>query len=225
MNGYNWIRIHVTASDGAIENMDAAINMDVYTAEKALGDDWIFYGDSITAAAMSQYSFGGVPAFSNLIHARASDHLPVQEDGGIGYLTSSDGAMYINTWLSLFPGKYVGLSYGTNDANGCTDPNIYYSNYVTMVQAVLRVGKIPVVPTVPWGRTSAIQKCGPGLVQKIEALYQAFPQIIHGPDLWTFFKTHQNLISNDNIHPNEQGMGACRQQWANQMLSVVYHAP
>ena len=42
---------------------------------------------------------------------------PAQEAGGIGFLTSADGAKYINTWLQLFPGKYVALSYGTNDAN------------------------------------------------------------------------------------------------------------
>lgn len=224
MLGYSWVRISVTASDGSAENMDARMNMDVYTAEKALADDWIFYGDSITAGAMDQYTVGGVPAFANLINAKLPDRFPVQEGGGIGYLTSSDGVKYIPTWLHLFPGKYVGLSYGTNDANSCIDANVYYSNYVMMVQDVLRSGKIPLVPKMPWSRSSAIQNCGPALIQKIEALYRAFPQIIHGPDLWTFFKTHQNLVSGDNVHPNGQGFGAYRQQWVNQMLSAVYQA-
>jgi hypothetical protein len=54
-------------------------------------------------------------------------------------------------------------------------------------------------------------------------LYKAFPQIIKGPDLWTFFKSHQNLISSDNIHPTgERGFGAYRQQWANLVLATVY---
>jgi lysophospholipase L1-like esterase len=225
MNGYNWIRIYVTSSDGSAENMDAAINMDVYTAEKALADDWIFYGDSITAMGMDQYTVGVVPAFANLINAKLPDRFPVQEGGGIGYLTSGDGVKYIPTWLSLFPGKYVGLSYGTNDANSCIGATVYYNNYVTMVQAVLKAGKIPIVPKMPWSRTSNIQSCGPALIQKIEVLYQAFPRIIHGPDLWTFFKMHQNLVSGDDIHPTNQGLGAYRQQWVTQVYSVVYKAP
>ena len=59
----------------------------------------------------------GVKAFAQLINARAPAYFPAQEAGGIGFLTSADGAKYINTWLQLFPGKYVALSYGTNDAN------------------------------------------------------------------------------------------------------------
>jgi hypothetical protein len=219
IQGYNWIRIVITALDGPTQNMGAAINVDVYTADQALGDDWIFYGDGITATAMNQYSIVGIPAFANLIYAKAPHYFPVEEDGGIGDLTSRDGARHMDTWLSLFPGKYVGLSYGTIEAWSCADPNVYYYNYVTMVQAVLRAGKIPVIPTIPWSK--AFQKCGPAFVQKVETLYKVFPQIINGPDFWNFFKAHQDLLSANNL-PNEQGMAAYRQQWADQMLSVVY---
>ncbi len=53
-------------------------------------------------------------------------------------------------------------------------------------------------------------------------LYRAFPQIIKGPDFWTFFQKHQDLISDDDIHPTQMGFGAYRQQWANMMLKEVY---
>jgi len=222
MTGDNWVRINVTAIDGSVQNYDVAINMDVFDVSGGVNDDWIFFGDSITAGAMDHTTVGGVASFAQLINASASGYYPIDESGGIGYLTSSDGAAHITTWLPLFLGKYVGLSYGTNDALGCVDPNTFYQNYLTMVQAVLAAGKIPVIPHIPWGRDSNLQNCIPGLNAKIDALYQAFPQIIRGPDLWAFFQAHQSLISSDNIHPTDTGFGAYRQQWANAMLQAVY---
>jgi lysophospholipase L1-like esterase len=219
--GYNWVRIDVSAIDGAAQNYDANINMDVFDAGPALLDDWIFYGDSITAGAMGhQVSASGVQAFSQLIHARVARRYPVQEGGGIGYLTSADGVKYMNTWLKLFPGRYVGLSYGTNDALGCISPDAFYNNYVTMVQDVLQAGKIPLVPHIPWARKANIQQCAPSLNARIDALYRAFPRIIRGPDMWTFFQSHQGLISSDDIHPNDAGFGAYRQQWANAIATI-----
>jgi GDSL-like Lipase/Acylhydrolase family len=222
MTGNNWIRINITNVDGHTENFNARINMDVYNASYALTDDWIFYGDSITAGAMGNTTINGVAGFAQLIHAKLPEHFPVQESGGIGYLTSSDGAEHIDTWLALFPGKYVALSYGTNDALGCVNPVDFYNNYLTMVQKVLNAGKILVVPHIPWGRSPNIQNCAPALNARIDALYKAFPQIIHGPDLWAFFQSHKDLISSDNIHPTPAGFAAYRQQWANAMLTEVY---
>lgn len=222
MAGYNWVRINVTKVDGSIENYDVSINMDVFDARTALASDWIFYGDSITAGAMGHQTLASVSAFAQLIHEKSSTNYPVQESGGIGYLTSADGVKYLHDWLGMFPGKYVGLSYGTNDALGCVSSDEFYSNYVTMVQDVLNAGKTPLVPHIPWGKNANIQKCAPALNAKIDALYQAFPQIIHGPDMWAFFQSHQDLISNDLIHPTDAGFAAYRQQWANTALASIY---
>lgn len=222
LHGSNWIRMTVTAVDGSPQNYDASLKMDVYAASYGTADNWIFFGDSITAGAMGHSTIDGVTAFAQLINAKIPAHFPVQEAGGIGYLKSADGAKYINAWLQLFPGKYVVLSYGTNDAIGCIDADIFYTNYVTMVQAVLSAGKIPVVPHIPWGRNANIQSCGPALNARIDALYQVFPQIIKGPDLWSFFQNNPTLISDDNIHPTFAGFAAYRQQWANAMLKAVY---
>src|SRR5579863_590464 len=144
MAGNNWLRIHVTAIDGATENNDANIKMDVFDANTATADDWIFFGDSITAITMAQSTIDGVKFFAQLINDKVPNDFPIQEAGGIGYVQSNTGAQYINTWLSLFPGKYVALDYGTNDANGCVSPASFYSNYVMMIQAVLKAGKIPI---------------------------------------------------------------------------------
>ena len=72
------------------------------------------------------------------------------------------------------------------------------------------------------GRSAKIQKYAPELNCKIDDLYRALPQIIKGPDFWIFFQKHQDLISDDDIHPTQMGFGAHRQQWANAMLAEVY---
>ncbi len=225
MTGDNWIRVNVTAIDGSSGNNDAMINMDVQDASSdGASDSWMFYGDSITQDGMAHEPVSGstAPNFSQLINSALPEYFPAAEDGGIGGLMSADGASHMNTWLSLFPGRFVGLAYGTNDANGCMSPTAFYNSYVTMVQAVQSAGKVPVVPTIPWARTQDVQNCGPGLNAKIQLLYQNFPQVVHGPDLWQFFITHQNLISGDNLHPSAAGYIAYRQQWADTMVANVY---
>ena len=224
MRGSNWVRIVVTAVDGAPQNEDVNIKMDIYATNYGVTDNWIFFGDSITAGAMGYPTVDGTKTFAQFISAKVPNHFPAQEAGGIGYLKSSDGAKYINLWLQLFPGRYVVLSYGTNDALGCIDAHVFYQNYAVMVQAVLRAGKIPIVPRMPWGRDANIQDCAPALNAGIDALYRAYPQIMKGPDFWSFFQNHPTLISNDGIHPTYPGFGAYRQLWADAMLEAVYRA-
>jgi hypothetical protein len=219
MNGANWIRINVTAVDGSEGNEYISINMDIYNAVPALNDDWIIYGSSSVEGALGHETINNVKALAQLVNAKDAARYPVQEDGGIGYLTTADGVKYLPGWLQLFPGKYVGLGYGNNDALDCVNPQTFYTNDVAMVEDVLHAGKVPVVPTLSWGKNANLQNCGPALNAKIAELYQAFPQIVHGPDLWDFFKAHPELISSDDIHPNDVGFGDYRQMWADVVLA------
>src|SRR5262249_36799668 len=227
-NGYNWVRLNATASDGSTGNMGIAVNMDVHNASAGVQDDWIFYGDSITEGAMGHNTEGGVSAFPQLINAQQSGNFPVEENGGIGFQTTMSALTYIDAQLALFAGTYAGLSYGTNDANsGCTSSSClssFYNNYAQLVQRALNAGKVPIVPTIPWGCTASLRTAVPLYNQQIQNLYAAYPQIVKGPDLYTFFQNNQGLISADCIHPSDTGMGAYRQQWANTMLTNVYGA-
>jgi lysophospholipase L1-like esterase len=235
LTGYNWIRINVTATDGVTNAFGVVLNMDVHDASAGLQDDWIFYGDSITEGAMNHY--GGAGTFGQMIHAASPAHFPAQEAGAIGGTLSQDGVNSINTWLPMFAGHFVAIAYGTNDAGWWEgDPNVsaqnFYNNYVTMVQAVLAAGKVPLVPHIPWGCTRQIQTYAPVLNQQIDALYAAYPQIIRGPDLWAFFQANPDLINKtasngdpDCVHPTEAGYWALRQQWANSALATVYTPP
>jgi hypothetical protein len=225
LTGYNWVRLNASASDGSSQNFDVALNLDVHDAGRGAQDGWIFYGDSITAGAMSVAPNGPTGTYAQLVNAQVPPNFPAQEDGGVGGLLSADGARLVPAWLGAYPGRYVGLSYGTNDAGYGVAPATFYANYEAMVKAVLAAGKVPVVPKIPWGRTAQIQANGPALNAQLDALYAAYPQVVRGPDFWAYFQGNQGLISSDNIHPTGPGDAAYRQQWADAMAQRVYGAP
>ena len=228
LSGYTWVRINISASDGSPGNYGVQINMDVFNPAE-IADDWIFYGDSITEAAMGHTTAaGGFQYVGDMVQSAIPGIFPLAENGGIGYQTASSAQSFIPPQLALFPGKYVGLAYGTNDANGGCGSSAclrqFYDAYAHLVQDVLRVHKIPVVPTIPWGCTASLRANAALYNREIEALYRAYPQVAKGPDFYTYFKDRQTLISADCIHPNdaaaEPGMGEYRRLWANTMIGV-----
>jgi lysophospholipase L1-like esterase len=232
LTGYNWVRIRVTDITGSVSNNNAQLNMDVYSAPSGLTDAWIFYGDSITQRGFDHDSQTiGSGNVSMYINAVKPSYFPLMENGGIGGFLSGDGATNISTWLPLFPGKYVGLNYGTNDANNAAagDPNFandFTTHMTTMLTAVVGAGKIPVMPkTLPWGGTTNLLANVPILNTRLTSLFASFPTAIHGPDLYAFYNANQSLIGGDGIHPTDpDGYAAYRNLWANALLANVYSA-
>jgi len=219
MRGASWVRLNVTAARGGYPS----INMDIYDADKGLNDDWIIYGSSTPSMAMGHTLKGKtLQSFSQMVNRAEPKYFPVQEDGSISGLAASDGAKNINTWLGFFPGRYVLLAFGANDAERCVDPSVFRADYVTMLNSVTNAGKIPVVPTFNWSKLEEVYNCGPALIKEIENLYVDYPNIVRGPDFWTYYKTNPELISSDNTHPTEIGLGLYRELWAKAMLATVY---
>lgn len=227
LTGYNWVRIRVTSINGVVANDNVALNMDVHDASLGNQDNWIAYGDSITQRGFD-HSDSILP---KLINTSNASYWPIIENGGIGGFLSADGATNISTWLPLFSGKYVCLNYGTNDANNAApgDPNVantFYTNMQTMVAAVLSAGKIPIIPKIPWGGTASLIANAPLINAKIAALYTAYPAIVPGPDLYSYFTANQSLIGGDGIHPTDpDGYTAYRNQWATWAIATIYTAP
>lgn len=146
----------------------------------------------------------------------------------------------MTTVLSAFPdAHFVTLNLGTNDLNGTghvwpdTASNVYEAQMTALVKQVIEAGRIPVVPTTPWAGTTcdssgALTNDNPATAGTpnywIEnTLYAEFPQILHGPDLWTYFNTHQSEINTSNCpHPTTAGQWDYRSLWGTTMLSGVY---
>jgi chitodextrinase len=170
MSGDNWIRIYITSgysNNDLTYHNNAQIKWDIYNASTGAQDSWMFYGDSITAFDMPNKPVGGEDTFANQINAWDPTYTPLQEGGGQGGWTSATAVESIlgsgdggNTpWLSIFPGRFVVLAFGTNDGNtgagntwsGVNDPNAvaFQDNMQTLITAVLNAGKVPIIPTIP----------------------------------------------------------------------------
>ena len=204
--GANWLRMNVLRGS---DPSNVTLNLDVYSAAQGPGDSWLFMGDSITHITFMR-AFSNLPS---LVRALRGDHIPAVLEAGIGGTRTIDAVGTFDKTVQDFPGKFVVLSYGTND-----DPSNFQME--TLVQKVIALGKTPVVPHMPWADGAAIQSKGPIINGVIDGLYGKYPQILRGPDLWEFFKANPSYIPPGDVHPNSAGQEALRHQWATVMASV-----
>ena len=154
-------------------------------------------------------------SFGNMVAAITGLSPPIQENGGMPYLTSTQYQGLLGNYLANFPGHFVTLNLGTNDAESATTAAQFYTSMATMVQQVIAAGKIPVVPTPPWTCDTQRAPNMPTILAAVQQLYTNYPQIIHGPDLYSYFSANQSYIqSNDCVHPNAAGQAIYRQMWA-----------
>ena len=216
---YNWVRIKVNKVDNA-SGPKAAINLDVYSVKDGLEDDWIVYGDSITAGSGN---FSGSPfgPAGQLVNTANANYYPIFEYGGTGSIKSKDGVRYIDNWLSVFPGHYVGIVLGTNDSWGNNrGMDKYEQNMDVIIQKVLAAGKVPVVGTIPWSAESGVADNAPLYNERLQNLFKKYPQVLHGPDFWEIFKGKRELLGPDGVHPSPAGYGIMRKSWAETMLKI-----
>jgi len=222
MTGYNWVRINCTAINGSPSNLGCALQMDVHNCANGVQDDIIFFGDSITRGGLNIDNGGGAGSVAQQINAQAPANFPAAQGAGIGGTVSGDFVTNASTWLPLFPGRYVTLNYGTNDANNGVATATFKSNMQSAINSVIAQGCIPIIPHIPYGLTGNIIANGPAINTAIDQLVAANPLVIAGPDLWAYFNANQSLIGPDNIHPTSAGYTALRQLWVSRLLATVY---
>jgi hypothetical protein len=232
----SWLRIRITASGAAPGHEAVALNLDVHDAARGPTDDWIFFGSSSTGYAMSHDPRAGVcPApcpwgrpgpFGALVE-RARGSFPLQEGAGQAGFTAARASLHLPRWLAAFPGRFVALAYGANDARAvpecdaaCADE--FEARYEEMIRAVLDAGKVPIVPTIPWGARPRSRLNVPVLNERIRALWARYPAVVPGPDFWALTEAHPELIAADGLHPTPLGALAYRNAWAQAMLASVY---
>jgi lysophospholipase L1-like esterase len=194
--------------------MDVAAKVDIYDGNDAPQFAWLFVGDSITANGMSHSEISGLAgdSFGNQVE-KISGRVPVQENAGMPGWLSGDAKAHLPIWLATFPGRYVTLNFGTNDGAG-VDPQVFYANMSSLAEQTIARGKVPVVPLIPWASRPDLLKSIPALNAEIRRLLASQRCAIAGPDLYAYFKTHPELISNDGVHPSDAGYAELRKLWA-----------
>ena len=222
MKGYNWIRMNISKSDGK-ENGQIQLNMDIHNVSGGVSDSWLFLGDSITAGGMNNcYGTG----FATHLHNIDERYFPVQENGGIGGITSTDGRNNIDRWLTTCNSRFVSIAYGTNDAWGDqTGADKYYENTKYMIDAVIKAGKVPVLPKIPFSTEKGVADNLPKYNAMVDKLWDEYgDKLIHGADLETYLKENPEYLGQDGVHPNSEGYEAMRKYWAETMYENVYKA-
>ncbi len=221
LEGYNWIRLNISETRNNV-----SLNFDIHNCADGVTDSWIFFGDSITQGGMRVAGTeGGAGTFAEEINGLNSDYFPVAECGGIGGVLSTQGRDNIDRWLETFPGQYVSLAYGTNDAWGNqTGTQVYYDNLAYMVEAILEAGKTPIIPKIPYSTNASVYANLADYNAMVDAIYEAYPAVIQGPDFYAMFEADPSLLSGDGVHPNSDGYAAMRKLWAETMYEAVYSA-
>lgn len=221
LEGYNWIRLNISETRNQV-----SLNFDIHNCANGATDSWIFFGDSITQGGMRVAGAeGGAGTFAEEINGLDSDYFPVAECGGIGGVLSTQGRDNIDRWLETFPGQYVSLAYGTNDAWGNqTGTQVYYDNLAYMVEAILEAGKTPIIPKIPYSTNASVYANLADYNAMVDAIYEAYPAVIQGPDFYAMFEADPSLLSGDGVHPNSNGYAAMRLLWAETMYEAVYSA-
>ena len=214
MNGCCWIRMNI--------NGTVKLNFDIHSISNGISDSWLFLGDSITGCGMNNcYGTG----FATHIHNIDSRYFPIQENGGIGGISSLHGKENINRWLSMYQGRFVSIAFGTNDAWGnYTSAKKYYENTKYMIEAVLTSGKVPVLPTIPFALEKDVADHLPAYNSMVKKLWQEYPtELLHGADLESFLMENTHYLSDDGVHPSSDGYEAIRKFWAETMYKSVYN--
>ena len=220
LEGANWLRFVCTApaSTDEVMNFDTALEWDIHDAHASL-DAWKFIGDSITANAMGHQKTND--SFNQLVNAQVPNY-PAFEMAGHGFWKSSTALEAIDRYLANFPGRYVGLSLGTNDG----DPTTYRAAMNGLIEKVLAASKIPVLPTIPYTGEPGHALTTGKLNAAIESLYATYgKRLVRGPDLYaTLFAGRSTMFDKpDDLHPNAAGNAAIRRAWADAMVKSVYH--
>lgn len=206
--GANWVRFRATSSSNPTA---FAIDMDIHAAPDGASDCWLFMGDSISGVAA--YLFSDIPSQVNKL---MPGRWPVVVSAFIGGSNAWSANEVIDDALSTFPGRFVTLNYGTN-----LGPEGFGAAMEVLVQKVFAAGKIPVIPHMPWSGLNEWVTKGPLINGQIDALYSKYPAIFRGPDLWTAFYGRTDLISNNDVHPNDAGNAELRRQWAIAIADII----
>lgn len=217
--GKSWVRMYITKPVSSSWNNQYGIaldEIDVHDISNGVADTWFFMGDSLTA----NDNRGNQPDFAANIHGFNSNYTPAELNGGIGGETSWNGVQHIDTWLSLNPDvKYWAINYGANDSvNNTSDTTNFRNNMQTLINKVKAAGKVPVIARIHYVKDGNHNNIS-AFNSVIDDLVRS-NNLIPGPDLYSWFYSHQSEISSDGLHPTATGSVSINRLWAESMRGL-----
>ena len=233
---YTQVRMNISSIVGSNAGYDT-LTVNGQPGTNNSSDTFLLFGDSITANCwVAANDVGSVEQLGYQVNAVVPTHFPVATIGGqSGWLTSTAlststyGVPNIQQFLTDLPAaKYIGVSLGTNDANGSVTAPTYCANMQTIVQDILGAGRIPIVPTLipsPPLNLTLVQSYNSCLATVIANN----PGTLTGPDLYSTFYPHIGdsswWITGSTLHPSlGTGCSALQAAWVNTLKTTLYSA-
>ena len=188
-------------------------------------DTWFFMGTSISQMGIKQQETDSTTA--QLIHARFPEYTPAMLRGGIGCINSTEVVARLNDYLKYAGNvKFWAIEMGTNDAWGGGDWNLqtYVDNMQTIIDSAKAHGIIPVIARIiATDSSKAGWQINPVFIEAVDKLVED-NNLPKGPDFYSYFREHPELLGSDGVHPNSDGGGqAMHHLWA-EALAPLYAA-
>jgi lysophospholipase L1-like esterase len=189
-------------------------------------DTWFFMGTSISQMGIKQQDTDSTTA--QLIHARFPEYTPAMLRGGIGCINSTEVVEHLKEYLEYAGNvKFWAIEMGTNDAWGGGDWNLatYKKNMQTIIDSAKAHGITPVISQIiATDEAKAGWQVNPKFLEAIDKLTED-NNLPKGPDFYSYFKEHPELLASDGVHPNgdKKGGQAMHHLWA-EALAPLYAA-
>ena len=218
--GKSWFKI---ASEGDVGKI---LEIEAFDMSAGGTDTWFFMGTSISQMGIKQQDTDSTTA--QLIHAKFPEYTPAMLRGGIGCINSTEVVEHLSEYLEYAGNvKFWAIEMGTNDAWGGGDWNLntYVSNMQTIIDAAKAHGITPVIARIiATDSAKAGWQINPAFLEAVDKLVEDndLPQ---GPDFYSYFKEHPELLASDGVHPNAETKGgqAMHHLWA-EALAPLYAA-
>lgn len=216
--GKSWFKI---ASEGDVGKI---LEIEAFDMSAGGTDTWFFMGTSISQMGIKQQDTDSTTA--QLIHAKFPEYTPAMLRGGIGCINSTEVVEHLNEYLEYAGNvKFWAIEMGTNDAWGGGDWNLntYVSNMQTIIDSAKAHGITPVIARIiATDSAKAGWQINPAFLKAVDKLVENndLPQ---GPDFYSYFKEHPELLASDGVHPNAETKGgqAMHHLWA-EALAPLY---
>ena len=216
--GKSWFKF---ASEGDVGKI---LEIEAFDMSAGGTDTWFFMGTSISQMGIKQQDTDSTTA--QLIHAKFPEYTPAMLRGGIGCINSTEVVEHLNEYLEYAGNvKFWAIEMGTNDAWGGGDWNLntYVSNMQTIIDSAKAHGITPVIARIiATDSAKAGWQINPAFLEAVDKLVEDnnLPQ---GPDFYSYFKEHPELLASDGVHPNAETKGgqAMHHLWA-EALAPLY---
>lgn len=216
--GKSWFKF---ASEGDVGQI---LEIEAFDMSNGGTDTWFFMGTSISQMGIKQQDTDSTTA--QLIRARHPHFTPAMLRGGIGCINSTEVVEHLSEYLEYAGNvKFWAIEMGTNDAWGGGDWNLatYKKNMQTIIDSAKAHGITPIIARIiATDSSKAGWQVNPAFLEAVDNLTEE-NKLPKGPDFFTYFKEHPELLASDGVHPNAETKGgqAMHRLWA-EALSPLY---